>query len=103
MRGKSGNPQVGLPFRKVEGVGNDCVLLDYRVSAGPKITVPMARFLLDRHRGVGGDGLLVLRQTPSGVAVEFRNADGNPAEFCGNGARCVAALLLGMTAAGRSD
>jgi diaminopimelate epimerase len=95
MKGKSASPNPGLPFLKVEGAGNDFVLLDYRVAQGPKITVQMARYLLDRHRGIGGDGLLILRGAGSEVTVEYRNADGNPADFCGNGARCAAALLLG--------
>jgi diaminopimelate epimerase len=94
MKGKSESLLPGLPFLKVEGAGNDFVLLDYRTTDGPKITVAMARYLLDRHRGIGGDGLLILRGGAGEVTVEYRNADGNPADFCGNGARCAAALLL---------
>jgi len=95
MKGKSQGPGAGLPFWKVEAAGNDFVLLDQRTQAGPRLTVPMVHYLLDRHRGIGGDGLLLLRSSASGVTVEYRNADGNPAEFCGNGARCVAAHLMG--------
>ncbi len=84
-----------LPFLKVEAAGNDFVLLDLRTEPGPRLTPPAVRYLLDRHRGIGGDGLLILRDSPQGEVVEFRNPDGNPADFCGNGARCVAAHLLG--------
>ena len=95
MKGKSESQVPGLPFLKVEGAGNDFVLLDYRTAPGPKVSVTMAKYLLDRHRGIGGDGLLILRGHPPAITVEYRNADGNPADFCGNGARCVAGLLLG--------
>ena len=95
MPGKSEGAVPGLPFWKVEGSGNDFVLLDYRSAPGPRLAVPMVRYLLDRHRGIGGDGLLVLRQGSSLLTVEYRNADGSTAEFCGNGARCVAAHVMG--------
>lgn len=95
MKGKSEGVTHGLPFWKMEGSGNDFVLLDYRENAGPKLTAQMVQYLLDRHRGIGGDGLLILRSNPSGVVVEYRNADGNTAEFCGNGARCAAAHVMG--------
>jgi diaminopimelate epimerase len=95
VKGKSAATDQGLPFWKVEGAGNDFVLLDGRTQAVPKFSVTAAKYLLDRHRGVGGDGLLILRDGPAGVQVEFRNPDGNPADFCGNGARCAAAYLLG--------
>jgi diaminopimelate epimerase len=94
MPGKTGADAQGLAFWKVEGSGNDFVLLDCRETPGPKLSTQMVRFLLDRHRGIGGDGLLLLKRSASGVTVDYRNADGNAAEFCGNGARCVAAHLL---------
>lgn len=95
MKGKSAAGDQGLPFWKVEGAGNDFVLLDGRTQAIPKFSVTAAKYLLDRHRGVGGDGLLILRDGPAGLQIEFRNPDGNPADFCGNGARCAAAYILG--------
>jgi diaminopimelate epimerase len=94
MKGKSAEPEGGLLFWKVEGAGNDFVLLDYRDAEGPRVSTQMAKFLLDRHRGIGGDGLLILTEKPAGIAVEYRNADGNPADFCGNGARCAAAHIM---------
>ncbi len=95
MKGKSDGSTQGVPFVKVEGAGNDFVLLDYRTQPGPKFSTTAARFLLDRHRGIGADGLLILHVEDGEVVVEYRNADGNPADFCGNGARCVAAHLMG--------
>ncbi len=89
-----------VPFVKWEGGGNDFVLLDHRSlpSAGgaPRLSAARIRTWLDRHRGVGGDGLLVIARTGPGRAarVSFWNPDGRRAAFCGNGARCVAAYLL---------
>jgi diaminopimelate epimerase len=82
-------------FLKVEGAGNDFCLVDARRTPAhipPRKTI---RALLDRHRGIGGDGLLWLLTGPDGHArVRYWNADGGAAAFCGNGARCVALLLL---------
>ncbi len=57
MRGKSEGVVSGLPFWKIEGSGNDFVLLDYRETPGPKLSAQMVQYLLDRHRGIGGDSL----------------------------------------------
>lgn len=95
MKAKADRPATTLPFLKVEAAGNDFVLLDLRAEQGPKLTPQAVRYLLDRHRGIGGDGLLILRSDSKGETVEFRNPDGNQADFCGNGARCVAAHLMG--------
>ncbi len=95
MKGRSAGDESGLPFWKVEGAGNDFVLVDGRIHPIPTFSVTSAKYILDRHRGVGGDGLLILRDGPAGIQVEFRNPDGNPADFCGNGARCAAAYILG--------
>lgn len=48
-------------------------------------------FLCDRHYGIGGDGLLVLKNsTAADIKMLFFNPDGSPAEMCGNGIRCLA-------------
>jgi diaminopimelate epimerase len=87
-----------LSFLKVEGAGNDFVLIDARRAPAAKTrwSREAIRALLDRRHGVGGDGLLVLRPARRDAIVEVRfwNPDGRPAAFCGNGARCVAAFLL---------
>jgi diaminopimelate epimerase len=92
-------PSQVRPFLKVDGAGNDFVLLDSRGGAGPRLSRAVVRGLLDRHRGIGGDGLLLLEDgpVPGEPRVLFRNPDGGPASFCGNGARCVALVLLGAT------
>jgi len=80
-----------LPFTKMNGAGNDFVMLDNRDGA-LSLTGPEIALLCDRHRGVGADGILIVE--PARAKADFRmryyNADGGEAEMCGNGARCFA-------------
>jgi len=81
-------------FVKVEGLGNDFVLLDARRTPAP-LDAPRAVALCDRHRGIGADGVLLLAASKKAAArLEIWNADGSRAEMCGNGLRCAALLLL---------
>jgi len=78
-------------FTKMNGAGNDFVLVDNRSGSVRLDTAQIAR-LCDRHRGVGADGLLLL-ETARGngdFRMRYYNADGGEAEMCGNGARCFA-------------
>jgi len=89
-------------FAKGHGTGNDFVILLDRhgmVDPDPE----GVRFLCDRHRGIGGDG--VLRVVPGRYVPEwdgdddvwfmdYRNADGSVAQMCGNGARVFVRYLL---------
>jgi len=80
-----------LTFTKMNGAGNDFVMLDNRDGSIALGKAQIAR-LCDRHRGVGGDGLLVVEpaQNGSDFRMRYYNADGGEAEMCGNGARCFA-------------
>jgi diaminopimelate epimerase len=88
-----------LPFTKVEGLGNDFVVVDLRARAGSKEAAAvqdpeLVRKVCDRHFGVGGDGILAILPGTSGDArMRVLNADGSEAEMCGNGIRCVAKVL----------
>jgi diaminopimelate epimerase len=62
----------------------------------------LARALCDRHRGIGGDGLILYTRTAAGAVMDLRNADGGRAEVSGNGVRALAALLLQDDAAGEA-
>jgi diaminopimelate epimerase len=79
-----------IKFAKMHGLGNDFVVLD----AIHQTFVPsaeQARYLADRHFGIGCDQILVVEE-PTRPGVDFRyrifNADGGEVEQCGNGARC---------------
>ena len=90
----------GLSFLKMEGLGNDFIVVDLRSGAPPAWLDDGAaiRRLCDRHRGVGADGVLAVLPARPGVAavarMRVRNADGSEAEMCGNGLRCVARYLF---------
>ncbi len=74
-------------FTKMQGLGNDFVVIEGPARLDP---VEVAR-VCDRRFGVGADGILVL--TPGEpLIMDYWNADGSPAEMCGNGLRCVARL-----------
>lgn len=84
-----------IGFTKMQGLGNDFVVLDaVRNNFVP--TPQQARFLADRHFGVGCDQILVVEK-PSHDGVDFGyrifNADGGEVEQCGNGARCFARFV----------
>src|SRR6058998_2701304 len=79
-----------VEFTKMNGAGNDFVLLDNRTG---KIRLSREQIvrLCDRHRGVGADGVMILVSSRTGKADwawDFYNSDGSTGEMCGNGARC---------------
>ena len=80
-----------LKFTKMNGAGNDFVLLDNREGSLALEKGAIAR-ICDRHRGVGADGMLVVEPAENGADFRMRyyNSDGGEAEMCGNGARCFA-------------
>ena len=80
-----------LRFTKMNGAGNDFVMLDNRKGELHLAPQQIVR-ICDRHRGVGADGVLVLEEAANGADFRMRyyNADGGEAEMCGNGARCFA-------------
>ena len=85
-----------MKFTKMHGLGNDYIYVD---GAAEEIFEPsrLARRLSDRHKGIGGDGLIIIHPpSNSGVAgrMEMYNADGSRAQMCGNGIRCMAKYLL---------
>jgi diaminopimelate epimerase len=95
------NGAMKLRFTKMQGAGNDFVMLD---GIGQRLELDPARLrrLADRRRGVGADQILVVEAAPD-PSVDFRyrifNADGGEVEQCGNGARCFVKFVrqLGLT------
>jgi diaminopimelate epimerase len=86
----SGAEAVKLAFAKMEGAGNDFVVLD-ATKSGFALSKKQIQTLSDRHFGIGCDQVLVVER-PSRPDADFRyrifNADGGEVEQCGNGARC---------------
>jgi diaminopimelate epimerase len=81
-----------MKFAKAHGLGNDFILL--AASEEPVEASSWAVRLCDRHRGIGGDGVVLHAPTPDGVSFRLINADGLPGEISGNGLRCLAALAV---------
>ena len=80
-----------LSFTKMNGAGNDFVMVDNR-NREVALDASRVTLLCDRHRGVGADGVLAVESSTQGADFRMRyyNADGGEAEMCGNGARCFA-------------
>lgn len=91
------NPNIGLPFLKMHGLGNDFVVIDTR-GASWVITPALVRALGDRHRGVGFDQLAVVETgDDADLRLRFWNADGSTAGACGNASRCIARREMELT------
>jgi diaminopimelate epimerase len=92
-----------IPFAKFHGLGND-----FLVVGGDGLPRPISKFaraILDRHTGVGADGLLVLtpaRAENHDARLGVFNADGSEAEMSGNGIRCAGAFLSQLSPARRT-
>ncbi|NWH09552.1 MAG: diaminopimelate epimerase [Alphaproteobacteria bacterium] len=86
-----------LPFLKMNGLGNDFVVLDARRREIP-LTPQAVKILADRRRGIGCDTLVLVTETSGAdAAVTFFNADGSESAACGNASRCVANLVAAET------
>ncbi|MFT7632692.1 MAG: diaminopimelate epimerase [Mariniblastus sp.] len=80
-----------MQFTKMHGAGNDYVYVDCFAHETPTDPAALSIAIADRHKGIGGDGLILI--LPSKVAdaqMRMFNADGSESEMCGNGIRCVA-------------
>lgn len=85
-----------LAFIKMEGLGNDFIILDDREAKIRQHTPypALAKNLCSRHFGIGADGIILILDAPD-HDIKFRiyNSDGSQAQMCGNGMRCFAKIL----------
>ena len=87
-----------VPFAKFHGLGNDFIVVG--AEGLPHSLSKFVRAILDRHTGIGADGLLVVmppRVKEHDARVRFFNADGSEAEMSGNGIRCAGAFLAELS------
>lgn len=79
-----------MKFTKMHGCGNDYIYIDcFKESVEDEEKA--AIFLSDRHFGVGGDGIILIKKgTKADFEMVMYNADGSRGAMCGNGIRCVA-------------
>jgi diaminopimelate epimerase len=94
-----------IPFLKMHGCGNDYVYID---AISNPVSYDLSRLAMnvsDRHRSVGGDGLVLMlpSATPTAAArMRMFNADGSEGSLCGNALRCMALWLHQTNHAGNS-
>ena len=92
-----------LRFTKMNGAGNDFVMIDNR-AGDVRLSAEQIAKICDRHRGIGADGILLIE--PATNSADFRmryyNSDGGEAEMCGNGARCFARFAERIAGVGKN-
>ena len=82
-----------MKVTKMQGCGNDFVILDYDAFLKLNLEMPeAAKKLCDRHFGIGADGLIIPNTNTQDADIGwfFYNSDGSTAQMCGNGMRCFA-------------
>src|SRR2546426_6279211 len=81
-----------IPFMKFSGAGNDFIVVDNRKRVvDPGKMSAFVASVCTQHISVGADGLILIEKAPKAhFRWRFYNNDGGEADFCGNGARCVA-------------
>ena len=91
---------TSLPFIKMHGCGNDYVFIDgmdWSTSQTQAFNfAAVARQVSDRHRSIGGDGLVVMlasERSDADARMRMFNADGSEGDLCGNALRCMAMWL----------
>jgi diaminopimelate epimerase len=96
LRAIDDNPSMRLKFTKMQGAGNDFVVLD--ATRGPiALDAAQWRWLADRRFGIGADQILIVGPPSDRTRADFSyrifNADGGEVEQCGNGARAFARFV----------
>ena len=90
--------QPTIPFTKMQGAGNDFILLDNRnLKLSEEYLADLAPAICNRKFGIGSDGLISLSYDDTQKAdlvMQYKNPDGSDAGMCGNGARCFAAFAV---------
>ncbi len=82
-----------IKITKMQGCGNDFVILDYTEYEKTKLPMEeLAKKICDRHFGIGADGMIIpkLDTKETDIGWYFYNSDGTIAQMCGNGIRCFA-------------
>src|SRR5512134_2348936 len=95
--------EKGIPFSKLNGSGNDFLLIDNREGIVRGINFPeFVGKVCDRSRSIGADGVIFIEPSRrADFRWRFYNADGSRAEMCGNGGRCAARFAATRRIAGR--
>ncbi len=94
-----------LSFTKMQGIGNDFIVIDCRTTdpgKGERELAALSRRICDRRFGIGADQVLLLDDsTRADFRMRIFNADGSEVEMCGNGIRCCAKYIWDRNLSGR--
>ena len=96
---------MDIKFAKMHGLGNDFVVIDDTADA-IDFAPEAIEWFCDRNYGIGGDGLILIRPATDDAAdffMAYYNADGQQAEMCGNGIRCLVKYVVDHGLAGDDD
>lgn len=80
-------------FTKMNGAGNDFIIIDHLTNPEFKPSKDSVIKLCDRKRGIGADGVFILNLNKEKYSVDFYNSDGSGGSLCGNGSRCCIRYL----------
>lgn len=89
---------TGIPFRKMNGLGNDFVVLDLR-SHALTLSDTLVRAISNRETGIGCDQFITIEEPRRGgdAFMGIRNQDGAVVKACGNATRCIGQIVLAET------
>ena len=91
-------------FCKMQGTGNDFVIIDCMKNEFEYSLPVLAKYLCDRHYGVGGDGIILIYKSEiADFKMRIFNQDGTEAEMCGNGIRCFAKYVFEKKITDKTD
>ena len=83
-----------MNFIKMQGLGNDFILIEDKEELLIKREIELAKQVCDRRFGIGADGLVIIRNSNVADAeMVIINSDGSRANMCGNAIRCFAKYL----------
>jgi len=102
---KQDNRHMKLNFTKMQGLGNDFVVID-AIKQPVEMTPDLAKRLGDRRFGIGCDQILIVEPaTQAGVDFRYRifNSDGSEVEQCGNGARCFVRFVVDKSLTAKTE
>ncbi len=86
---------MSIPFTKMQGIGNDFVVIDTLRDSGPLGSLSeLAKRVCDRKLGIGADGLILVLKREEKLEMAMLNPDGSLSEMCGNGLRCFGRLAI---------
>ena len=96
------NDSTNIPFLKMNGLGNDFVIIDNRLPGSERgrlaMSDHMVRAIADRDSGIGCDQLIMLEHSKrADIFMRIFNAQGGEVDACGNATRCIGTLMQAET------